>query len=459
MSATSSLYTKLVAALNAEVQGQVVDQTSADYATARRVWNAAVDEKPAVIVVCRDADEVSTVLRIAVQHGAKVTVRGGGHNVAGRSLHAGAVVIDLASLRAVSVNPAARIATVQGGALWADVDEATAVEGLATPGGIVSTTGVGGLTLGGGTGWLMRRYGLACDNLVGASVVLADGRQVRATAAEHADLFWGLRGGTGVPGVVTSFDFQLHPLREVVAGLRIFPAKDTQAVLEQFRDFCVDVPDEFCSLVVITRSPPLPFLDPVWHGQPVAILAMCWCGEPAAAAGVFGSLPASDGMLAEMLAPMPYVAWQKMQDPAAPAGRYNYWKTASFAALDAEVIEVLAAAAMDLPTAQSEIHVQHMGGAVARVANDETAFAQRDVAFFVNLIGVTSTAEEKSAMQQRVRALYEQFAGKALAARLPNFRDRDDTETRSGVAVHSSRLAALRQTYDPDGVFMQTWLT
>jgi len=455
MSATTSPNTQLVAALKAELRGRVVDPTAADYAVARREWNAAVDENPSVIVVCEDADEVSSALRIAAQHGAKVTVRGGGHNVAGRSIRDGAVVIDLASLRAVSVNSAARIATVQGGALWADVDEATAVHGLATTGGVVSTTGVGGLTLGGGTGWLMRRYGLACDNLVGASVVLADGRQVRASAADHADLFWALRGGTGVPCVVTSFDFQLHPVSEVVAGLRIFPAQDTAALLEKFRDFCANAAEEFCGIVVITHAPPLPFLDPAWHGQPVAILAMCWCGDPATAAGVLAPLNLGDRVLAEVLAPMPYAGWQKMQDPSAPAGRYNYWKTASFASLDAQAIKVLGAAAQDLPTAQSEIHVQHLGGAVARVASDETAFAQRNVPFFVNLIGVASTTEENAVMQRRVRALYDQFAGRALMGRLPNFMDSDDAE--ADAAMNSSRLAALRRAYDPDGVFMETW--
>src|SRR3984957_6542152 len=265
--------------LRTQVRGTITVPSDEGYAAARRVWNAAIDRRPSAVITCADAEDVPFAVRIAADHGLPMTVRGGGHNVAGRSIRDGTLLLDLSQLRNVSVNRESRIAAVQGGALWRNVDEATAIDGLATTGGLISTTGVGGFTLGGGAGWLMRNYGLACDNLRSAGVVLADGRYVRASAEEHADLYWGLRGGAGGLGVVTSFEFQLHPLREVLAGLVIHPAEHALEALRAFRDFAAAAPDEFCGIAVIAHAPPLPFLDPAWHGRPVLMFAMCWCGD------------------------------------------------------------------------------------------------------------------------------------------------------------------------------------
>lgn len=219
-----TLKASVLDALRSRVRGNSLVRGDAGYDIARRVWNGAIDRYPSCIVECADAEDVSHATHIAVDNGLRMTVRGGGHNVAGRSIRDGALLLDLSKLRQVSVNRELRVATVQGGAVWRDVDRATAVEGLATTGGVISSTGVGGFTLGGGVGWLMRKHGLACDNLRSAGVVLADGRFVRASTQEHPDLYWGLRGGAGGLGVVTSFDLQLHPLREVVSGLIVHPA-------------------------------------------------------------------------------------------------------------------------------------------------------------------------------------------------------------------------------------------
>lgn len=225
MSEPSAIPAEVLGALSRRLRGAVVRPEDTRFAIGRRVWNAAIDRHPAALVVCEDAEDVTLAVRFAADHGMGVTVRGGGHNVAGRSVADGALLIDLARMRAVAVNESAKVAVVQGGALWHDVDVATAAAGLATTGGLVSSTGVGGLTLGGGTGWLMRRYGLAIDNLVAAGVVLADGRFVRASATDNAELFYGLRGGGGGFGVVTSFEFQLHPLRHVLAGFDRPPSR------------------------------------------------------------------------------------------------------------------------------------------------------------------------------------------------------------------------------------------
>src|ERR1700733_919260 len=274
---SSGLTPTVLRELRARLRGTTIVPTDDGYTVARRVWNGAIDRYPSAIIVCADAEDVSMAVRVAADNGLRLTVRGGGHNVAGRSIRDGALLLDLSRLRNVEVNQESRIATVQGGALWRDADRATALEGLATTGGLISSTGVGGFTLGGGAGWLMRKYGLACDNVRSAGVVLADGRFVRASAEEHPDLYWGLRGGAGGFGVVTSFEYRLHPLREVLAGLVIHPAERGMEALRAFRDFAAAAPDEFCGIAVVAHAPPLPFLDPTWHGRPVVVFAVCWC--------------------------------------------------------------------------------------------------------------------------------------------------------------------------------------
>jgi FAD/FMN-containing dehydrogenase len=443
-----------VAALRAQLQGDTLLQDHPDYGVRRRVWNASIDRRPGAIVVCADAEDAARAVRIAADHGVPLTVRGGGHNVAGRSIAEGALLLDLSSMNNVTVNGERRMATVQGGALWHHVDVATAPRGLATTGGLISGTGVGGFTLGGGAGWLMRKYGLACDNLQAASVLLADGRYLRASQSEHPDLFWGLRGGAGRLGIVTSFEFELYPLRQVFAGVVIRPAAEAAQVLRGFRDFAVDAADEFCGMTVIANGPPLPFLDAAWHGQPVVISVMCWCGELAAAERVLAPLRQFGTVLADHVGPISYVQWQHLQDPSAPAGRFQYWKTANYQLLPDSTLDAVAAAGECLPTPETEIHVQHLGGAVARVPAEDSAFAHRQAQFFVNVIGRTPWPDEFDRLRARVRALYAQLVPNAMSGLMPNFSNQDDGElvTQFG-AEHAERLRALRRRYDPNGVF------
>lgn len=439
--------------LGSRLRGAVIVPGDKTYDVARRVWNGAIDRRPSCIIVCADAEDVSHAVRIAADNGLSLTVRGGGHNVAGRSIRDGALLLDLSKLRDVVVSRESRVAAVQGGATWRDVDKATAVDGLATTGGLVSSTGVGGFTLGGGAGWLMRKHGLACDNVLAAGVVLPDGRFVRASSQEHPDLYWGLRGGAGGLGVVTSFEFQLHPLREVFAGLIIHPAERAVAALRAFRDFAATAPDEFCGIAVIANGPPLPFLDSDWHGRPVVMFAVCWSGSPSAGQRALGDLRAHGQALVEHLGPMPYAQWQQMQDPLAPRGHYYYWKTANYAALSDPTIDELAAMANRLPTMRSEIHVQHMGGAVARLTSGDSAFAHRNAQFFVNFIGVTDAASAIGSLRDAIRALYAKAAHEALPGAMTNFSDQDDVdEERWFGAQNARRLQALRRKYDPAGI-------
>ena len=441
-------------ALQTQLRGSVFGPDVAEFDRLRRVWNGAIDRRPCAIAGCADAHDVQLALQVARDHGVGVTVRGGGHNVAGLAVQDGALLLDLGGMRAVNVNTQLRIATVEGGALWRDVDATTAEIGLATTGGLISTTGVGGFTLGGGAGWLMRQYGLACDNLIAAHVVLADGRSVRVTAEEHPDLYWGLRGGAGRLGVVTSLEFRLHPLVQVLAGLVIFPGDQSAAVLRRFRDFVQDAPDEFCGMAVLTSAPPLPFLDTAWHGRTVCIVALCWSGEVAGGARVIEPIRHAGAPLADVVGPMPYAQWQQMLDPSAPAGRCNYWKSVNFASLSDGAIDLLAAAADARRTPFTELHVQHMGGAVARVSHSDCAFAHRDARFFVNLIGAAADATDLDALRGWVRDLYAQLSAHALPGRMPNFSDADDQDATARFGKdHAQRLQELRRRYDPNGLF------
>ncbi|HXR93321.1 MAG TPA: FAD-binding oxidoreductase [Steroidobacteraceae bacterium] len=444
-------------ALQSHVRGEILLPGDVSYAIGRRCWNASIDRRPAGIVRCKDAEDVTQTLRIATEYGFPVTVRGGGHNVAGRGIADETLLIDLSRMRGVSVHGDSSVAEVQGGALWHDVDVAAARCGLATTGGLVSSTGVGGFTLGGGAGWLMRRFGLAIDNLRAASVVLADGRFVRASTDEHPDLFWGLRGGGGGLGVVTGFEFALHPVRQVYAGVVVRRAEETALLLRTFRDFTAEAPDAFCGLVALMHAPTLPFLDAAWYGRPVAITALCWSGDLALAEDVLAPLRRVGSPIVDHVGPMPYVQWQHLQDVGAPSGRHHYWKTASYRSLPDATIETLADAALSLPTALTEIHVQHLGGAVARVSVEETAFAQRDAGTFVNLIGATQWPEEFSLMRERVRALHEHIAAGSLPRSFPNFTDRDDGRVADQLGPGTAeRLQALRRRYDPAGRFAPT---
>ncbi len=450
---------EVIAALRARLSGSGALLLPADpgYAPGRAVWNAGIDRHPSGILVCGDAEDVAMAVRIAANHGLLVTVRGGGHNVAGRALADGALLLDLSRMRRVEVNAERAVATAQGGALWHDFDTATQSFGLATTGGMISSTGVGGLTLGGGAGWLMRRHGLAIDNLKAAGVVLADSRIVRASAEEHPDLFWALRGGAAGLGVVTSLEFGLHPLSQVLAGLVIRPAAAAAQVLREFREFTAQAADEFCSMTVLAHAPPLPFLEPQWHGRPVVISALCWCGDLAVGERIIEPLRRFGAPLAEHVGPMPYLTWQHLLDPSAPAGRYHYWKTTNFARLDETTIETLAAAAHELPTAQSEIHVQHMGGAVARVPAGETAFSNRGTPYFVNLIGTTPSLAQFDRLRDGVRSLHTRLLREALPGLLPNFSNQDDGALAAQFdEAHARRLSDLRRQYDGAGLFALT---
>ena len=315
----------------AGLSGSLLTPDSPGYDEARTIWNAMIDRRPGLIVQCADANDVARAVRFARAHDLLVAVRGGGHNIAGNAVCDGGLMIDLSPMRTVRVDQAARTARVGAGATLGDVDRTTQGYGLATPLGVNSTTGIAGLTLGGGFGWLSRRLGLTIDNLLSAEVVTAEGEIVRASARENPDLFWAIRGGGGNFGIVTSFEFQLHPVGpEVLSGLVVHPLGEARDVLRFYRDFLPTTPEAFSCWFVLRQAPPLPFLAPEWHGKPILALAMCWSGELAEGERVAAPLRSFGKPLADVVAPNPYADWQTALDPLLTPGFRNYWKSHDF---------------------------------------------------------------------------------------------------------------------------------
>ena len=322
------------------LQGMLMLPGAPHFETARRVWNGMIDRRPAAIAACANRADVVAAIQFAADTGLKVTVRGGGHNVGGLAIQDDTLLIDLGGMRAVEADARNRRAAAAGGALWRDFDSVTGAFGLATTGGMISTTGVGGLTLGGGIGWLVRKYGLASDNLLGAEIVLANGESVRVGEERHVDLFRALRGGGNRLGVVTQFDFTLHPVTTVLAGGLWCKAERAAEALRTFRDFAAQAPDELTMVASVAVAPPAPFVPSALHGKPVVVILCCWCGDQQAGELVLAPLRERLRADVDMIALLPYPAWQASADMTAPHGLRNYWRSTCLPTLDDEAIDL-----------------------------------------------------------------------------------------------------------------------
>jgi FAD/FMN-containing dehydrogenase len=399
------------------------------------------------------ADVVRTV-DLARSEGLPLAVRGGGHSIPGFSTVDGGIVLDLSPMRGVQVDPARRTATAQAGCTWKDLDAETQQFGLAVTGGLVSSTGIAGFTTGGGIGWLVRKHGLASDNLVAADVVTADGRFVHTSAEEHPDLFWGLRGGGGNFGVVTSFTYQLHEVGPtVLSGLVFYPAEEAEQVLHGYRAACAAAPDELTTLVNLTTAPPVPFLPASVHGGPIIGVGGCWSGDPEAGEAATAPFRSLGTVVADVFADNPYAGWQQALDPLYPRGMHNYFRSAFLRTADAASLRVLQEAFAGLPNALAEIHLHHLGGAVGRVPADATAFSVRDQEFIVNVIARTVDAAGFDAVVAWAREVcaalgpdaptYVNFTGESSAALIRASYPPDTYQ----------RLAGLKHEYDPTNLF------
>jgi FAD/FMN-containing dehydrogenase len=438
-------------------RGQLITAGHDTYDSARAIWNGAIDRHPRIIARCTGAADVVAAVRFARDRGLEIAIRGGGHNVAGTATCEGGIVIDLSAMRAVSVDPARRIAHVQGGALWGDVDHETQAHGLATTGGIVSHTGVAGLTLGGGIGWLMRKHGLTVDNLLAADVVTADGEMIRASVDEHPDLFWALRGGGGNFGVVTSFEFQLHPVGpEVMAGPILWDASDAGKVLRFYRDVIQDAPDELGTIVRFGTAPPLAAIPEELHWRPALIVATCYAGPIAEAERVLRPLRSFGAPLLDLVGPTQYVDHQSGIDSTVPHGWNYYWKSTHLPVLDDDLIEVLTGHAFEAASPRSYVAMFHLGGAVERMLEGDTAFSNRGVSHAITLDAAWQPGEDYGdhdiAWAKHFFAALDRFREGVYV----NFLGGDEGPARVREAYGDTtydRLANVKATYDPDNVF------
>jgi FAD/FMN-containing dehydrogenase len=425
------------------------------YDEARAIWNAMIDRRPALIARCTTAAEVQQAVRFAGEHKLLVSIKGGGHNIAGNAVCAGGFMIDLSPMKRVTVDAAARTARVEPGVTLGELDAATQAHGLAVPLGINSTTGVAGLTLGGGFGWLTRKFGFTVDNLIAADVVTADGTRRRASDAEHADLFWALRGGGGNFGVVTEFTFRLHPVGpEVLAGLIVHPFEDMQPLVERYRQFVDAAPDDLTTWLVLRKAPPLPFVPAEWHGREVAVIAFVYAGDVAAGERLLEPLRRFGRPVGEHVGAMPYAAFQQAFDPLLTPGARNYWKSHDFRQLTDGAAGVIREYVSRLPTPHCEIFVAHLGGASARVAPDAMAFGRRDAEFIVNVHTRWEQSSDDDRCVRWAREFFAAMAPHALGSVYVNFMPEDETDrVPAAFGANYTRLAAIKAKYDPMNLF------
>ena len=440
--------------LDGRFHGEVIGPDHSSYDEARAVFNAMIDRRPGLIARCTGADDVVAALAFARRHELAVAVRGGGHSAAGQGVCDDGVLIDLVGMRQVEVDPQARRAVAGGGVLWGEFDAATQEHGLVAPGGRVTTTGVGGFTLGGGYAWISSKYGLALDALRSAEVVTADGQVLTASEDENPDLFWGIRGGGGNFGVVTRFEFELERLGPLVyAGLSLWPVERAAEVLRGWRDYVDGAPDELSTAAVIITAPPEDFVPDHLKGQLAVGLGGCYVGDVEAGAEAFAPLKALEPEV-DLIQPMPYTAFQAILDPSAPAGQRNYWRGEYMTELsDAAIDTFIENAPKPLVPPFSQMLFFRMGGAVSAVADDATAFSHRDAEYLFHPIAVW----QDPAMDEQVigasRAFCDAMRPFTTGAAYLNFTtDADRVRSAFGEEKYA-RLVELKDRYDPDNIF------
>lgn len=443
----------IVDALAGNFRGEIICPGDEQYDDARHVFNGMIDRRPGLIARCLNPADVVQAVNVARSYELPLSVRGGGHNVAGLALNDGGIVVDLSKMREVRVDPEKRVARVAGGATWADVDGATHQFGLATPGGQVSSTGVGGLTLGGGLGHLTRAFGLCIDNLLSVEIVTADGRLLTANADQEADLFWAVRGGGGNFGVVTAFEFRLHPVNMVYSGPIVYPAERAGDALRLYREFLAGAPDELSAIFAYLIVPPAPpFPEHLWLQTMCAILPN-WIGPLDQGEQVVKPLRDAMPAALDMMGPMPYPVLQSMFDPMAPFGLQQYWKSDLVPELSDDMIAIHQEYGPRIPTPVSIVHIYPVDGAAGRVGSADTAYAHRD-ARFVHVIAAASpdpaeTPQQVSWVRDYWSALHPYASGSYSNFLMEEGADR----TRAAYGGNYERLSLIKRRYDPENLF------
>jgi FAD/FMN-containing dehydrogenase len=441
--------------LREQVRGEVITPEDGGYEDARKIYNAMIDRRPGVVVRPANAGDVIAAVNFAREKGLDLAVRGGGHSVPGFGTVDDGVVIDLSRMRGVRVDPANQRARAEGGATWGDFNAATHAFGLATTGGIVSTTGVGGLTLGGGIGYLSRGFGLSCDNLVSVDVVTADGRFLVASERENEDLFWAIRGGSGNFGVVTSFEFRLHPVRDIYGGPMFFELDDAGTVLRFYREFIADAPEQFGGFPAWQIAPPLPFIPEERHGDIFLAFVACWAGPLDQGEAALKPLHDVAPVVAEHVGPMPYPALNSAFDALYPWGALqHYWKANFVTELTDEAIAAHLEHGPKVPVVNSTVHIYSINGACHRIDSDATAFAFRDATFATVIAGMWPDPGQNEANIEWVRDYYDATAPHSEAGGYINFMSGDDQDRiKANYRGNYDRLVEVKRKYDPDNLF------
>jgi FAD/FMN-containing dehydrogenase len=442
-------------ALRPLLRGAVCFPGEPGYDQARTLWNAMIDRHPAAVVRAAGAADVKHAVRLASEHGLLLAVRGGGHNIAGNGSCDGGLLLDLTPMKSVRIDPAARTARVEPGVTLGEFDKEAQAFGLATPLGVNSTTGVAGLTLGGGFGWLSRKHGLTVDNLLAVDVVTAEGELLHASERENPDLFWAVRGGGGNFGVATSFEYRLYPVGpEVLAGLVIHPIADAKELLRAYRRLAAEAPNELSAYVVVRKAPPLPFLPNEVHGTEVLVFAVCWAGVPGTGQQAMASLRALGRPHADVIGPVPFVAWQTALDPLLTPGFRNYWKSHDLTTLGDGAIDVILDHVKRLPAPDCEVLIAQLGGAVNRVPIGATAYPHRDVEFIVNVHTRWSAPSDDERCIAWARGLFDALAPHATGGVYVNFMPEDEAQRVQGAyGPNLARLTQLKAKYDPGNLF------
>jgi FAD/FMN-containing dehydrogenase len=454
-SAATAVGDTAVAGLRAALGGEVITPADGGYDENRKLWNGSIDGRPAVIARCTGVDDVRTAIRFSHDQQLSVAVRSGGHSFPGLSTCDGGLVIDLRRMNGVRVDPDARVVGAQAGVLLAELDERTQQHGLAVPAGIVSHTGLAGLTLGGGIGWIQRKHGLTVDSLQSADVVTAGGDFVRASEDENADLFWGLRGGGGNFGVVTDFRFRLHPLGpQVMAGATFWSMDDAERVLHFYRDWLADSPDELMTIVVQRLAPPLPVVPPEMVGRPVIAVLACCAGDIDEGERMLRPMRGFGSPVLDLFAPKPYVAHQQMLDPSFRPGCWYSVRSCDVAALTDEVIDVVAEYGRRITSPMSSIALWQMGGAVARVPDDATPFNGRSAGFTFNINGNTASADGFEEQRQWARDYWTALAPFHTGVYVNFLMEEGQARVRQAYGdTKLRRLTTLKRKYDPTNFF------
>ena len=443
-------------AFSQQIRGDVIYRDDEGYERARAIWNGMIEESPAAIVRCTGTADVVTAVDFAREHDLLLSVRGGGHNVAGHALCDGGLMIDLSRMKGIHVNQQAQTARAQPGVDLGDLDRETQLFGLATPTGIVSKTGLAGLTLGGGFGWLTRKHGFTADNLLSAEVVTADGRVLRASEDENPDLFWGIRGGGGNFGVVTSFEYQLHPVGPMVlGGLLLHPVEQAAELLRFYRDFTADAPEELGSLFAMRLAPPAPFLSEGIHGKPICGLIVLYAGDLEEGERVLEPLRGFGQPLADNIGPKPYAAVQSMLDQGQPDGRRYYWKSHYLMELSDEAIEPLVAHGATLPTPLTRVLMMQLGGTVRRRDEMDTAASHRDAEFVLAINNGWGDSAEDDEQIEWVRDFWsamQPFSSGTYVNFVPAGEGQEGVWAAYGEEKYQ-RLVEIKNEYDPTNLF------